>query len=99
MADNPITFDPPTDQQSVNRPAIAGADGQAFEGRENAPVVADDQPSGTLHLTPKAVRMIKLTREDEGLDDTFGLRVAVHGVSTDSIDFTVVEDSIAHPLR
>jgi iron-sulfur cluster assembly accessory protein len=30
-------------------------------------------------VTPKAVHMIKLTRQEEGLDESYGLRVAVVG--------------------
>ncbi len=41
-----------------------------------APPVA---PSTTVSLTPKAVEMVRHTRQQEGLDDTDGLRVAVSG--------------------
>jgi iron-sulfur cluster assembly protein len=40
------------------------------------PVEAPPQPVG---LTSKAVTMVKLTRQEEGLDETHGLRVAVVG--------------------
>jgi iron-sulfur cluster assembly protein len=40
------------------------------------PVTAETHP---VTLTPKAVQMVKLTRQEEGLDDTHGLRVAVVG--------------------
>ena len=45
---------------------------------QTAPPVADgaQQP---VALTAKAVQMIKLTRQEEGLDETHGLRVAVAG--------------------
>ena len=32
-----------------------------------------------VELTPKAIQMIRLTRQEEGLDETHGLRVAVVG--------------------
>ena len=37
------------------------------------------QPSGPVFLTPKAIEMVKHTREQEGLDAEHGLRVAVAG--------------------
>ena len=39
---------------------------------------AQGSPS-VIQVTPKAVQMIKLTREQEGLDESHGLRVAVMG--------------------
>ena len=49
--------------------------------QEAVPVPAadpgEDQPP--LRLTPKAVKMVKLTREEEGHKDSCGLRVAVRG--------------------
>ena len=45
---------------------------------EGNPVPAsEDQPPVTL--TPKAVQMVKLTRQEEGLPEDHGLRVAVVG--------------------
>ena len=43
---------------------------------QTTPPPADHQP---VTLTAKAVQMVKLTRQEEGLDDTHGLRVAVVG--------------------
>jgi iron-sulfur cluster assembly protein len=36
-------------------------------------------PAHPIELTSKAVTMVKLTRQEEGLDETHGLRVAVVG--------------------
>ena len=36
-------------------------------------------PEHPVELTAKAVQMVRLTRQEEGLDDTHGLRVAVVG--------------------
>lgn len=41
-----------------------------------APAVADEP---VLTLTPKALEMVKITRQQEGIDEGFGLRVAVMG--------------------
>ena len=43
---------------------------------QEAPPAGEFRP---LTLTPKAVTMVKLTRQEEGLDDTHALRVAVMG--------------------
>jgi iron-sulfur cluster assembly protein len=40
------------------------------------PAGGEPQP---VTLTPKAVQMIKLTRQEEGLDEAHGLRIAVVG--------------------
>ena len=40
------------------------------------PAEAEEHP---VTLTPKAVQMIRLTRQEEGLDESHGLRVAVVG--------------------
>jgi iron-sulfur cluster assembly accessory protein len=42
-----------------------------------APTAAPDETVVTI--TPKAVEMIKHTREQEGIDSSYGLRVAVRG--------------------
>src|SRR4051794_39259294 len=44
-----------------------------------APQPIDSAPEQPVALTSKAVTMVKLTRQEEGLDDTHGLRVAVVG--------------------
>jgi iron-sulfur cluster assembly accessory protein len=59
--------------------------------REEAPVPAaetgDDPPP--LRLTPKAVKMVKLTREEEQLDETYGLRVAVRGGGCSGFEYAL----------
>lgn len=45
--------------------------------------------SGPLTLTPKAVNMIKITREQEGIDPSFGLRVAVRGGGCSGMEYAL----------
>jgi len=40
---------------------------------------APSEPLPPLSITSKAIEMVKLTREQEGMDASFGLRVAVMG--------------------
>lgn len=42
-------------------------------------VAPETTPDLPVHLTAKAVEMVKLTRQQEGMDESFGLRVAVMG--------------------
>ena len=46
-------------------------------------------PHDTLVLTAKAVRMVKLTREEEGMADTLGLRVAVRGGGCSGFEYAL----------
>ena len=52
-----------------------------------APVPA--APEGPITLTPKAVQMIKITREQEGIEETFGLRVAVRGGGCSGFEYAL----------
>jgi len=45
--------------------------------------------TGPLTLTPKAVNMIKITREQEGIDPSFGLRVAVRGGGCSGMEYAL----------
>jgi iron-sulfur cluster assembly protein len=46
-------------------------------------------PDGPISLTSKAVRMIALTREEEKLDPTSGLRVAVRGGGCSGLEYAL----------
>ena len=45
--------------------------------------------TGPLTLTTKAVNMIKITREQEGIDPSFGLRVAVRGGGCSGMEYAL----------
>ena len=52
---------------------------------------------GPITLTPKAVNMIKITREQEGIDPSFGLRVAVRGGGCSGMEYALDFDQEARP--
>ena len=48
-----------------------------------------DRPTGPVTLTPKAVEMVKITRDQEGLDESQGLRVAVRGGGCSGLEYAL----------
>lgn len=50
---------------------------QIEQGTETAR--AQDAAPQVINLTPKAVEMVKVTRQHEGIEESYGLRVAVTG--------------------
>ena len=61
---------------------------------EQAPQAGQPAP---LSLTPKAVTMIKLTREQEGLEEGCGLRVAVRGGGCSGFEYALDFEEEARP--
>ena len=47
---------------------------------------ADDVP---VALTPKAVEMVQITRDKEGIEATFGLRIAVRGGGCSGFEYAL----------
>lgn len=54
----------------------------------------EDQP---VTLTPKAVEMVKITRQQEGLDPAQGLRIAVRGGGCSGFEYALDFESEARP--
>lgn len=48
-------------------------------------------------LTPKAVEMIKITRSQEGIDESHGLRVAVRGGGCSGFEYSLDFENEARP--
>ncbi len=57
----------------------------------------EESSTGPLTLTPKAVQMVKITREQEGLDPKSGLRVAVRGGGCSGFEYALDFDLEARP--
>lgn len=56
---------------------------------------AGGAPAGAfpVQITPKAINMIKITREQEGIEDTFGLRIAVRGGGCSGFEYALDFDN------
>ena len=59
----------------------------APETPENIP--AAPQPDTPVLLTAKAAEMVKITREQEGIDATHGLRIAVRGGGCSGFEYAL----------
>ncbi len=61
---------------------------------EAVPVPPEEVP---VALTAKAVEMVKITRQQEGLDEAHGLRVAVRGGGCSGFEYALDFDNEARP--
>lgn len=48
-----------------------------------------EPPAGPIRLTPKAVQMVKISREQEGIEASYGLRVAVRGGGCSGFEYAL----------
>ena len=61
---------------------------------QGAPEIPEELP---VTLTPKAVEMVKITREQEGIDPSHGLRVAVRGGGCSGFEYALDDENEARP--
>lgn len=62
-----------------------------------APGVETPEPDVPVTLTPKAVEMVVHTRQQEGMDPTHGLRVAVRGGGCSGFEYALDFEHEARP--
>jgi iron-sulfur cluster assembly accessory protein len=54
-----------------------------------------DEPYTPVTMTPKAVEMVKITRNQEGIDESHGLRIAVRGGGCSGFEYALDFESEA----
>ena len=57
----------------------------------------EQAPGPTVRLTAKAVEMVKRTREQEGMDENYGLRVGVMGGGCSGFQYALDFEQEARP--
>jgi iron-sulfur cluster assembly accessory protein len=62
-----------------------------------APEASTPEPDVPVTLTPKAVEMVVHTRQQEGIDPTYGLRVAVRGGGCSGFEYALDFEQEARP--